>query len=214
MSCYAKKKKEERILLSKYPGFSLEGAKAKDEEAKAKAEKAKQLPGLLRDYSEQIRSWLGERNLTLIYQGTRDGFNSVNFHQKCDNKGETLTVIKSTASYLFGGYTPITWTSRGNYAWDQRTFIFTLTNPYNTAPTKFTNTGPRNDNAYSIYDNSSYGPTFGGGNDIYVANQCNQNNSSGTGFPHSFADSIGQGNNTFTGSTNFQVSEIEVFEVS
>ena len=47
------------------------------------------------------------------------------------------------------------------------TFIFSLTNG-----DKFidANTG------HSIYNNISYGPTFGGGHDIYIHNQSNVNN--------------------------------------
>ena len=30
--------------------------------------------------------------------------------------------------------------------------------------------------SYSIYNNDSYGPTFGGGHDLYISNFCNENN--------------------------------------
>ena len=39
-----------------------------------------------------------QTSFKLIYRGSRDGFESVNFHQKCDGIGNTLVVIK----YLLG----------------------------------------------------------------------------------------------------------------
>ena len=38
----------------------------------------------------------------------------------------------------------------------------------------------------AIYSDSSYGPTFGGGADIYISDQCNENNSSFAYFPYSY----------------------------
>ena len=50
-------------------------------------------------------------NLMLLYRASRDGWNSNHFHSKCDNKGPTLTVIKCTGGYVFGGYANAAWTS-------------------------------------------------------------------------------------------------------
>jgi len=194
-----------REIMKQFPGFTLAEA-----EEKALAELS--LKGtLLEAHISTIKSWLGGKLPKLIYRGSRDGNGAENFHQKCNNKGETLTVIKSTEGYLFGGYTPIPWTSRGNFAGDQRTFIFTLTNSKGIPPTKYSNSV----HTQSIYDNSSYGPTFGGGHDISV--WCGSNNTNYINFPSSFTDSTGHGRNTFSvnhnpyGTENFQITEIEVF---
>ena len=53
---------------------------------------------------------------------------------------------------------------------------------YNISPTKF----PNSKTKYSIYDYSGYGPTFGGGFDIYIGF-----NSNSTNFPHSYKDVLG-----------------------
>jgi hypothetical protein len=63
----------------------------------------------------------------------------------------------------------------------------------------------------SIYCHPSYGPTFGGGHDIYVYDQSNSNSNSYTNFPNGYSDSTGKGNVTFTGQLNFTSQEIEVF---
>ena len=33
------------------------------------------------------------KNLELIYRGSDDGFDAVDFHRKCDNQGGTISVI-------------------------------------------------------------------------------------------------------------------------
>jgi hypothetical protein len=43
----------------------------------------------------------------LIYKGSEDGFKASDFHSKCDNKPNTLVVIKSSNGNVFGGYTDI-----------------------------------------------------------------------------------------------------------
>ena len=49
---------------------------------------------------------------TLLYRGTRDGFGAANFHSKCDNYNNTLTIVKAHGtSYIFGGFTSINWGS-------------------------------------------------------------------------------------------------------
>ena len=45
----------------------------------------------------------------LIYQASKDGFSSFDFHLKCNNYENTLTLIKTTKSYIFGGYTSRLW---------------------------------------------------------------------------------------------------------
>ena len=50
----------------------------------------------------------------LLYRASRDGWAASNFHSCCDNKGPTVTVVKSE-NYIFGGYTEHEW--KGNNHW-------------------------------------------------------------------------------------------------
>jgi len=50
------------------------------------------------------------RDTSLLYRGSRDGFKAKNFHDCCDNKGATLTLVKGEDGRVFGGYTDISWT--------------------------------------------------------------------------------------------------------
>ena len=109
------------------------------------------------------------RKCDILYRGTRDGFKAANFHDKCDNKGATLTIIKVNSN-IFGGYTEMSWNGNNGYIKDPNAFIFSLINNKNLPfVAKVENS------TYSIYSNSSYGPTFGFGkygsnNDIFIFN--------------------------------------------
>lgn len=158
-------------------------------------------------YEPTLLEWTSAKSFELLYRGSRDGFSAASFHSQCNNKGPTLVLIKSTEGFLFGGYAPISWTSRGDYAPDNKTFIFTLLNPHNIEPTKFANS-----DFYSIYDHSSQGPIFGRGHDIHVFDNCNSCCCS-CYFPHSFSDTTGIGQNIFVNSSQFLVAEIEIYSV-
>ena len=61
--------------------------------------------------------WLWQANSCewrLLFRASRDGFASSVFHSKCDNKGPTITVVKSGGN-IFGGFTENAWTSKINW---------------------------------------------------------------------------------------------------
>ena len=66
------------------------------------------------DQRETLVNWLkGSRTITndsdkLLYRASRNGWAASNFHSCCENKGPTVTVIKS-GNYIFGGYTEQNW---------------------------------------------------------------------------------------------------------
>jgi hypothetical protein len=138
----------------------------------------------------------------------RDGFGIDKFHGKCDIPG-TLTIIQSKDGYLFGGFTSVSWQNNESWKEDSTAFIFTLSSPYSIPPTKYTQ---GEETQYAI----CCMPTligFGGGRDISVHDNSNQNNSSYTHFPTTYIDSTGKGQNTFTGARNFTTKDIEVYSV-
>ena len=71
----------------------------------------------------------------------------------------------------------------GSYASTSNAFIFSLRNKEGVAPFKSTVTNPSN----AIYKRSSYGPTFGGGHDIFIFRNANGNSASYTNFGYSFS---------------------------
>ena len=46
----------------------------------------------------------------LLFRASRDGFAAESFHSRCDNKGPTVTIVKS-GSFIFGGFTEAEWIS-------------------------------------------------------------------------------------------------------
>jgi hypothetical protein len=48
---------------------------------------------------------------TLLYRGTEHGFRVSHFHNKCDGKPNTVTIILTTNGFIFGGFTPVAWNS-------------------------------------------------------------------------------------------------------
>ena len=138
--------------------------------------------------------------MTLLYKLTRDGDSASTFHSLCDYQGNTLSLIRNTKGFRCGGFTTQNWSSSGSYINDDNAFLFSL--DYKEC---YFNYDGRN----AIYDNSSYGATFGSENDLYVANKCSQNYDSHCNFPYSYG---GIRNRILRGGyCNFKVQEIEVF---
>jgi hypothetical protein len=153
------------------------------------------------------------KQLRLLYRGSRDGFGASNFHSKCDDESTTVTIIQTTKDFIFGGFSSLAWDSSGQWKADnaRKSFVFSVRNPHNIADKKFSLTNPTN----TIFCYSSYGPLFGGGADICVADGCNNSTSSYTNLGGSYANDTGiAGNQFFTGEGKFTVKEIEVFQVS
>ena len=150
--------------------------------------------------------------MELIYRGTRDGMEPKNFHDKCDNKGPTITLYQNEKC-IFGGYNPNAWASNNQWLSSSDCFIFSLVNTYNIEPTKF---AKNNKDNYAVYHGETYGPNFGGGWDIGNSSGTSLNNSLSS-FPYSYEDILGKGKSIFTGDENnqkLQLKEIEVFNLS
>jgi len=168
--------------------------------------------GLMIGHIEQILKWFttedykpARTKFVLLYRGSRDGYSAAKFHELCNNKGPTLSMIKSTTGYIFGGYAHTAWSSSGSYVTDAKAWLFSLTNPTNT-PGKYNSLS----DTYSVYHNPAMGPTFGGGHNICVGDNCNTSNES---YTNSYASYVAptKAHTYFTGARNFTVAEIEVF---
>jgi hypothetical protein len=132
----------------------------------------------------------------------------------CDNKGPTLTLIRSSEDYLFGGYSVLSWDSTSRFKKKltkkkySQGFIFTLTNPHNIPPTKY-EINPQS--GCSIYCIAECGPNFA--EDIEVCDDSQFEADSIFNFPNCYVDTTGLGEKTFTGTYRFFAKEIAVFSV-
>lgn len=165
------------------------------------------------DHRRILRGWLSEfrGEWRLLHRATRDGFEAANFHANCDDKGPTVTIVKS-GNNIFGGFTEMSWQSgpdRG-YTSCTKAFLFSLDNPLGLEPTKM----PLKDSYQQLSAmkcHSDYGPTFGNGHDLYISGR------SGSIYldcsyecPHDLGD---QQRRFFTGSGRFQITNYEVFGI-
>jgi hypothetical protein len=158
----------------------------------------------------------------LLFKGSDsgDGWKPSDFHRKCDNQGATLTLVKSSAGRLFGGFASIGWQSRtsDHYAKDQESFIFSIDLKTTYRPTNI-------EKALWLYRDS--GPSFGGNAFVILGSQLNTKGNS-----HCFTNAGGvgnyynircdtQGNNVVTGEGREQKTDekrftclnLEVFKV-
>jgi hypothetical protein len=94
----------------------------------------------------------------LIYRATTDSFGSDKFHLKCDNIPNTLIIINTVNSYVFGGFSSEAWDESGQYKDDPKSFLFSFINPDN-KPLKLNYIGT----GKAMYCHANNGPTFGAG---------------------------------------------------
>ena len=108
---------------------------------------------------------------TLLYRGSRDGWEAQKFSEKCDSITPTLVILQTEEGFIFGGFTTHRWTDPRRSATElteaDETFIFSLMNPAGHAPFKmpFTPTllcAVDLPSCFPIYGvELEYGPAFG-----------------------------------------------------
>jgi hypothetical protein len=115
-----------------------------------------------------------QKQFTLLWRGSRDGFRARNFHRRCDGHPNTLTVILDTDGNIFGGFTPVEWESPEYYKYKAdprlKSFIFTLKNPHTFPPRRFPLREEKKEEAIRCHSNC--GPHLG---EIMITDNCNAN---------------------------------------
>ena len=109
----------------------------------------------------QIISWLdmgATTKLELLCHASYNGWEGEDFHLRCNNKGPTVTVIKCTDDYIFGGVTSATWASVNDFVACANAFFFSLHRPGGVGPVKLAMHAEDED---AIYDTYCYDPCFG-----------------------------------------------------
>ncbi|KAF0395168.1 kelch-like protein 17 [Gigaspora margarita] len=122
--------------------------------------------------AETISKWIKDissspdnyqHNFQLILRGSKDGFTPKQFHDLCDGKGPTLTILREKHSgEILGGFNPLNWHSMvaGSYSPTDSSFIFSLGDKVFCFDRVLSQIIDRNK---AIYQNGNYGPCFGGG---------------------------------------------------
>lgn len=138
-------------------------------------------------YADQLESWLGEGPIAITRIFAKQaGDDSYDFHAAADGKGRTFSVVEVLANraydyttnlsnnqaQIIGGYNPQSWQSVGGYNItnpdaDRTAFLFNLTSDEIHRQSLSTEAGSGN---VQTYNSNGYGPTFGAGHELYIAN--------------------------------------------
>ena len=161
---------------------------------------------------EKIINWIESKinknkiDFKLIFKMSENGEKSGDFHKYCDDKGPTLSLIKTTQNRIFGGFTPLNWKNSGGYVEDKSniTFIFSL------------NTNKKfdliKDDKQAIYCSSDYGVNFGAADF-----RLNKNLKEGITYANTSCKFLSNKNLELTGgkgdNEKFETEEFEVYQV-
>ena len=52
------------------------------------------------EFIKLLLEWTDCKNMELLYRGTRDGMSADAFHNRCNNKGPTISLFKNENGYL------------------------------------------------------------------------------------------------------------------
>ena len=160
-----------------------------------------------------IINWIKEKTkkdmikFDLIFTMSKNGNKSADFHRHCDNKGPTLTLIKTTKNQIFGGFTPLNWNKdNGKRIIDpsNQTFIFSLD-----LFKKFDMIDKTKD---AIYYDSDCGPDFGNCDILLKSNM-----KEGKCCANEYCNFLSNNNIELTGEKgnyiSFQTEELEIYKV-
>ncbi|TNV80860.1 hypothetical protein FGO68_gene9550 [Halteria grandinella] len=146
-------------------------------------------------------------SVSLLYRATRDGFGAKDFHRTCDNKGPTLTIIKTASDQIIGGYTSDEWDNSGGYKPSYDGWLFTIAYPHPFRRIEGDDNG--------IGCNEDVGAWFGFG-DFAIEDNSNSNTESSVHDKDSGKSYEYGGVHLLNGEgeTFFTTKEIEVYEVT
>jgi hypothetical protein len=113
------------------------------------------------------------KNYESCFNTAQHGFASTTMHPQCDNpsgnKWGHLVIVKATNGRVFGGYSEKGYRRNAGYQSDSHGFLFNVQTSGSVGIAK------SKGDSYTTYSTDGYGPTFGGGHDLYVPNNCNSN---------------------------------------
>mmetsp|Transcript_90593 Transcript_90593/g.110894 ORF Transcript_90593/g.110894 Transcript_90593/m.110894 type:complete len:244 (-) Transcript_90593:20-751(-) len=106
--------------------------------------------------------------LNRIYSGKMDGFTSKIYHQKVDDKGANITIIKNEFNTIFGGYTQVGWTQEWKCFHDKSAFLYQL------FPNKRVILQKRDDGHKAVFHKKPYMCGFSGQCDLVIKDECDK----------------------------------------
>jgi len=142
---------------------------------------------------------------TRLFRASVNGFTAAAFHNACNGQSPIFIVMRANTGYIATAYSTVAFNSIGNYTYSTTNYLNNLWNGSSISTTKyFSSVYPQ----YAIYDSSGYGPTFGGGHDMHLPDNCNVNGGY-TNTPHSYS---GTNSSLFFGNYNsWVITDYEVY---
>jgi hypothetical protein len=175
-----------------------------------------------------IFSGFSDLRFDLLWQRTRDGFGTIEFHHHSEAHRKTLTIVMDTNDNIFGGFRLQEWVPDARRSGPhslaaaitssmieslalRADFLFTIENPLGIPPRIF-KCRYDFDHADLLSINTRNRLSFG--DDLAISDHCDENRHSFTSLGRSSENPTGvEGDLVSTGDKNFTVREIEVFEL-
>jgi len=161
---------------------------------------AQELEMLTRKINSNLISQKKKITLNLLYKATADSDKAFAFHDKCDNANRTIVLIETDNEKRFGGYTSQSWKGNCIEKKDDEAFVFSLDKMKT-----YDNTGEL---AIGCYP--KFGPIFMG---CQIRIYDNAFSKGGTTFEKGLNFKTEEDYELNGGERNFNVKEIEVYEV-
>ena len=141
-----------------------------------------------------------------LYKASIDNDFASSFHNKVDNQGPIIVIIKIIDDKIIGGFTSKSWSSNNENVEDNEAFLFLISKFYSK---KFIPKAKDKNNA--CYHNKDEGPHFGK-NALIISNNCltNNNNNICANDTYNFKDTNLLGKKI---SSNFKIKDYEVYQV-
>ena len=159
-----------------------------------------------------------------------DGGSAKGFHDACDRKGATVTIVRTKEGHVFGGAADKSWASpsTASYVASDSSFLFCVScygagwvgAELGAAPSQLKLNGEYNQyDGNALRHNLADGPTFGGGHDLHIApSPGGSSTKSHSNLGHAYTCPAGvygsaACHNYLAGSRAFTVADYEVFVV-
>ena len=149
----------------------------------------------------------------LLYRGSEHNFDCSKYHELCNNKGATISIIHNDKNHVFGVYANKS--LGGDYsseeAADPNAFMYMVRPKVNT----YGFHKDRKDGKYAVWSSTRYGPTYGMGADIWIHDKCHERDDNGcqNAWSFDFDPKELSGAEINGSSAKFKVIEYEIFNV-
>lgn len=146
----------------------------------------------------------------LLHKASVNGFAANYFVLNCHNIPNTIVVAQTNFGKLIGGFTPLPWVAPEDgkpfYCIDSegKSFVFSFN-----LNAKF----PLKNSEFAILCSDNMGPVFGGGSDLEIVDECNENMNKFADIGHTYAKPEDITKEDFYGGEFYTITDYEVYQV-